>query len=140
MKKKRYELKSENQKLNSDKHFLEDNLELAKHEACEVILRHMKSLKGHFSENIENASNHVIDQIQNCSFAFLDGHCPCKRGERRGTEILAKLVRIDMKKIIDPDVSRNEKRKILSSQQKGSRIFLFILVTVLPALVSSFAI
>ena len=34
-----------------------------------------------------------------------------KEGE---SEILAKLVRKHMKKIIDPNVSRNEKRKMLS--------------------------
>ena len=63
------------------------------------------------------------------------GHCPCKR---RGSEILAKLVRKDMKRIIDPDVSRNEIRKILSHQQKGGRIFSLSLGTVLPALLSIF--
>ena len=59
-------------KLKSDKYKLEDNLELVKHKVCEVILRHTKSLKGNFSEYIENASDHVIDQIQNCCFAFLE--------------------------------------------------------------------
>ena len=43
-----------------------------------------------------------------------------------------------MKKIIDPDVSRDEKRKILSHQQKGSGIFSLLLGTVLPALISAF--
>ena len=99
------------------------------------ILRHINLLKGHFSEYIEHVSDHVIDQIQNCCFAFMDGRCPCKR---RGSEILAKLVRKDMKKIIDPDVSRSEKRKILSSQQKGGGIFSLLLGTVLPAIVSAF--
>ena len=64
----------------------------------------------------------------------MDGRCPCKR---RGSEILAKLVRKDMKKIIDPDVSRNEIRKILSHQQKGGGIFSLLLGMVLPALVSA---
>ena len=41
-------------------------------------------------------------------------------------------------KIIDPDVSRNEKRKILSHQQKGGGIFSLLLGIVLPALVSAF--
>ena len=103
---------------------------------CEYcVLRHIKLLKGHFSEYIENSSDHVIDQIQNFCFAFMDGCCPCKR---RGSEILAKLVRKDMKKIIDPDVSRGEKRKILSNLQKGGGIFSLLLGTVLPALVSAF--
>ena len=102
---------------------------------CEEIFRHIKSLKGNFSEYIENASDHVIDQIQNCCSNFMAGHCPCKG---RGSEILAKLVRKDMKKIIDPDVSRGEKRKILSHQQKGGGIFSLLLGTVLPALVSAF--
>ena len=48
------------------------------------------------------------------------------------------MVRKDMKKIIDPDVSRDEKRKILSHQQKGGGIFSLLLATVLPALVSEF--
>ena len=109
--------------------------QLQKCKMCEDILTHVKSLKGNFSEYIENASDHVIDQIQNCCFAFMDGRCPCKR---RGSEILAKLVRKDMKKIIDPDVSRSEKRKILSSQQKGGGIFSLLLGTVLPALVYAF--
>ena len=43
-----------------------------------------------------------------------------------------------MKKIIDPYVSRNEIRKILSHQQKGSGIFSLLLGTVLPALISAF--
>ena len=103
---------------------MEDNLEVKKCKVCEVILRHIKSLKGNFSEYIENASDHVIDQIQNCCFAFLNGCCPCKR---RGSEILAKLVRKDMKKMIDPDVSRNDKRKFLSNQQKVNAIFSLLL-------------
>ena len=37
------------------------------------VLRHIKSLKGHFSEYIEHASDHVIDQIQNCCNAYLRG-------------------------------------------------------------------
>ena len=63
------------------------------------------------------------------------GHCP---GKRRIIEILAKLIRKDMKRIIDPDVSRNEIRKILSHRQKGGRIFSLLLGTVLLALVSAF--
>ena len=87
---------------------------------CEVILRHIKSLKGNFSEYIENASDHVIDQIQNCCFAFMDGRCPYKRSERKGTENLAKLVRKDMKKMIDPDISRNEKGNFYLVNRKGA--------------------
>ena len=127
-------LERDKQELKTDKHELEENLELEKRKMCEDILTHVKSLKGNFSEYIENASDHVIDQIQNCCFAFMDGCCPCKR---RGSEILANLVRKDMKKIIDPDVSRSEKRKILSSQQKGAGIFSLLLGTVLPAIVSA---
>ena len=128
-------MERDKQELKTDKQELEENLELEKRKMCEDILTHVKSLKGNFSEYIENASDHVIDQIQNCCFAFMDGRCPCKR---RGSEILAKLVRKDMKKIIDPDVSRSEKRKILSSQQKGGGIFSLLLGTVLPAIVSAF--
>ena len=41
---------------------------------CEYcVLRHIKLLKGHFSEYIENASDHVIDLIQNCCNAYLGG-------------------------------------------------------------------
>ena len=36
------------------------------HEYC--VLRHIKLPKGHFSEYIDHASDHVIDQIQNCCF------------------------------------------------------------------------
>ena len=93
------------------------------------------SLRGNFSEYIEHASDYDIDQIQYCCFVLMDGRCPCKG---RGNEILAKMVRKDMKKIIDPDVSRDEKRKILSHQQKGSGIFSLLLGTVLPALISAF--
>merc|ERR1712081_47576 len=82
--------------LEIDKQESEDNHELEKRKVCEVILTHIKSLKGNFSEYIENSSDLVIDQIQNCCFAFMDGRCPCKR---RGSEILAKLVRKDVKKI-----------------------------------------
>ena len=64
-----------------------------------------KYISYHFREYIENASDHDIDQIQNCCLNFMDGRCPCKR---RDSEIVAKLVRKDMKRIIDPDVSRNE--------------------------------
>ena len=85
-----------------------------------------------FSEYIENACDHVIEEIQNCCLNFMDGHCPCKR---RGIEILAKLVRKDMKKMIDPDVSSDEKRKISSHQQKGGGSFSLLLGMVLPALV-----
>ena len=55
----------------------------------------------------------------------------------RGSEILAKLVRKDMKKIIDPDVSRSEKRKIPSNKQTGVGIFSLLLGTVLLALISA---
>merc|ERR1712081_167544 len=89
----------------SDKKELEYKLNFANCKLCEDILTHIKSLKANFSEYIENASDHVIDQIQNCCSNFMDGFCPCKR---RGSEILAKMVRKDMKKIIDPHVSRRE--------------------------------
>ena len=131
---KRFKLGWE-KKLEGDKKELEDNLELANCKVCELILTHIKSLKGNFSEYIEHASDHDIDQIQYCCFVLMYGRCPCKG---RGNEILAKMVRKDMKKIIDPDVSRDEKRKILSHQQKGSGIFSLLLGTVLPALISAF--
>ena len=73
-------------KLERDNQELEDNLELAKRKVCEVILTHIKSLKGNFSEYIENASDHFIGQIQNCCSNFMAGHCQCKG---RGSEILA---------------------------------------------------
>ena len=128
-------MKSDNQELKSDNQKLEDRLNFANCKVCEDILTHIKSLKGNFSEYIEHASDHVIDQIQKCCSNFMDGFCPCKD---RGSEILSKMVRKDMKKIIDPDVSRDEKRKILSHQQKGSGIFSLLLGTVLPALISAF--
>merc|ERR1712239_56030 len=103
-------LERDKQTLEIDNQELEDNLDLANCKVCELILTHIKSLKGNFSEYIEHASDHDIDQIQNCCFVLMDGRCPCKGG---GSEILAKMVRKDMKKIIDPDVSRDEKRKIL---------------------------
>ena len=118
--------------MESENQELEDNHKLVKCKVCKVILRHIKR---HFSEYIENASDHVIDQIETCCSNFMDGFCPCKD---RGSEILAKMVRKYMKKIIDPDVSRDEKRKILSHQQKGSGIFSLLLGTVLPALISAF--
>ena len=37
------------------------------------VLRHIKLLKGHFSEYIEHASNHVFNQTQNCSNVYLRG-------------------------------------------------------------------
>merc|ERR1711954_562182 len=86
------ELKRKNKELKSDKNELEDKLNFANRKVCEDILTHINSLKGNFSEYIKNASDHVIDQIQNCCFAFMDGRCLCKR---RGSEILAKLVRKD---------------------------------------------
>ena len=128
-------LEGDKKELEGDKKELQDNLDLANCKVCELILTHIKSLKGNFSEYIEHASDHDIDQIQYCCFVLMDGRCPCKG---RGNEILAKMVRKDMKKIIDPDVSRDEKRKILSHQQKGSGIFSLLLGTVLPALISAF--
>merc|ERR1711954_45418 len=129
------ELKRKSKELKIDNQELEDKLNFANRKVCEVILTHIKSLKGNFSENIENASDQVVDQILNCCSNFMVGHCSCKR---RGSEILAKLVRKHIKKIIDPDVSRNENRKILSHQQKGGEIFSLLLGTVLSALVSAF--
>merc|ERR1712081_1043 len=117
-------------KLEGDKKEMEDYIKLVNCKVRELILRHIKSLKGNFSEYIEHASDHDIDQIQYCCFLLMDGRCPCKG---RGNEILAKMVRKNMKKIIDPDVSRDEKRKILSHQQKGSGIFSLLLGTVSPA-------
>merc|ERR1711954_173749 len=84
----------ERDKLMSGNQELEDNLELANCKVCELILTHIKSLKGNFSEYIENASDHGIDQIQNCCLNFMVGYCPCKQ---RGSEILAKLARKYMK-------------------------------------------
>ena len=57
-----------------------------------------------------------LSKAQIVVLAFIDGCCPCKR---RGSEILAKLVREDMKKIIYPDVSRSEKRKVLLWESFG---------------------
>ena len=70
------------------------------------ILRHINLLKGHFSEYIEHASDHVIDQIQNCCNAYLRGFFKCKMSEIRGIGILTKLVRKDMLKICDSDLSQ----------------------------------
>merc|ERR1712243_490007 len=113
-------LEGDKKELERGKKKLHNNLELAKYKVCELILTHIKSLKGNFSEYIEHASDHDIDQIQYCCFVLMDGHCPCKGG---GSEILAKMVRKDIKKIIDPDVSRDEKRKILFNKQRGGGIF-----------------
>ena len=54
------------------------------------------------------------------------------------TWVDSKLVRKEILKLCDPDVSRDEKRKILSHQQKGGGIFSLLLGTVLPALISAF--
>merc|ERR1711954_95227 len=128
-------LEGERDRFMSDKKELQDNLDLANCKVCELILTHIKSLKGNYSEYIEHASDHDIDQIQKCCSVLMEGHCRCKG---RGNEILAKMVRKHMRKIIDPDVSRDEKRKILSHQQKGSGIFSLLLGTVLPAIISAF--
>ena len=103
LEKERDKLKSDKQELKSDKLELEDKLNFANRKVCEDILTHINSLRGNFSEYIEHASDHVIDQIQNCCYEFMDGRYPCKR---RGSEILAKLVRKDMKKIIDVCIKR----------------------------------
>ena len=120
MERDKQELKSDKQELKSDKQELEDNLKLEKRRVWGVILTHIKSLKGNFSEYIENASDHVVDQIQKWCHAFFDGCCPYKR---KGTESLEKLVRKEMEEILDPDVSRNKKTQILFNQQKGGGIF-----------------
>ena len=135
LERKNKELKIELDKVISISKELQDKLNFTNRKVCEDILTHIKSLKGNFSEYIEHASDHVIDQIQNCCYEFMDGRYPCKR---RGSEILAIMVRKYMKKIIDPDVSRDEKRKILSHQQKGGGIFSLLVGTVLPALISAF--
>merc|ERR1711954_476816 len=101
------ELKRKSKELEIDNQELEDKLNFANRKVCEVILTHIKSLKGNFSEYIEHASDDVIDQIQNCCSNFMAGHCTCKR---RGSKILANLVRKGMKIKIYPDVSRNEIR------------------------------
>ena len=46
---------------------------------CEDTPTHIKSLKGNFGEYMDNASDHVIDQIQIVVLAFIDGCCLCKR-------------------------------------------------------------
>ena len=48
------------------------------------VLRHIKLLKGNFSEYIENVSDHVIDLIQNCCNAFLRGLYKYERVEKCG--------------------------------------------------------
>ena len=101
LERKNKELKIELHKVISIIKELQDKLNFTNRKVCEDILTHINSLKGNFSEYIENASDHVIDQIQNCCYAFMDGRYPCKR---RGSEILAKLVRKDMLKICDPDL------------------------------------
>ena len=75
-----------------------------------------------------NASDHVIDLIRNCCNAYLGGF------NRRK----CKLVRKEMSKICDPDVSRDEKRKMLADPHVRGEIFSLLLGSVLPALVSTF--
>merc|ERR1712115_279012 len=69
-------LEGDKKELEGDKKELEDYLELANCKVCELILTHIKSLKGNFSEYIEHASDHDIDQIQYCCFVLMDGCCP----------------------------------------------------------------
>ena len=59
-----------------------------------------------------------------------------------GTEFLnlGKLVRKDILKIYDPDLSRDKKRKMLANPKFGGGIFSLLLSTVLPLLVSAFVI
>merc|ERR1712239_102845 len=71
-------LEGDKKELEGDKKKLQDNLDLANCKVCELILTHIKSLKGNFSEYIEHASGHDIDQIQNCCSVIMEGHCPCK--------------------------------------------------------------
>merc|ERR1711954_354908 len=83
-------LEKERDKLMGGNKEMEDYLELANCKVRELILTHIKSLKGNFSEYIENTSDYDIDQIQYCCYLLMDGRCPCKG---RGNEILAKMVR-----------------------------------------------
>ena len=57
-----------------------------------------------------------------------------------GTEFqkFSKLVRKDMVRICDPDLSRDEKRKMLVNPKVRGGIFSLLLSTVLPLLVSAY--
>ena len=114
------------------------------------VLRHIRLPKGNFSEYIEHASDHVIDLIQKCFNAYLRCFYKCKRVKKITTEewvwfdkpmeneILTKLVRKDMVRICDPDLSRREKRKMLADPRVGGRIFSLLLDSVLPLFVSAY--
>ena len=99
------------------------------------VLRHIKLLKGNFSEYIENASDHVIDLIQNCCNAYLRGFYKCKRVEKW---VWFDKPRKYIVKICDPDLSRDEKRKILADPWVGGEIFSLLFGNVLPLLVSAY--
>ena len=63
LERKNKELKIELDKVISISKELQDKLNFTNRKVCEDILTHIKSLKGNFSEYIEHASDHVIDQI-----------------------------------------------------------------------------
>ena len=105
----------------------------------------MKLSYGHFSEYIEHESDHVIDLIQNWCNAYLRRFCKCKGVEMwmwfdkpMKNEISTKLVRKHIVKICDPDLSRDDKRKMLANLKVGGGIFSLLLSTVLPLLVSAY--
>ena len=60
-----------------------------------------------------------------------------KRGRENDLMFLNPIKR-EFEKVMDPDVSIKEKRKVLSKPQVGHGVFTLLASTVLPALISLF--
>ena len=100
------------------------------------IFKHMESLNGDFGEYINNADEDDIKHIQCCCEAFMERRYKTTKRGRENDLILLKPIKKEFEKVMDPDVSIKEKRKVLSKPQVGYGIFTLLVSTILPKLIS----
>ena len=138
-----HKLKNKVEKLESEIEKLENEIEEFKQKEIQRnckegirVLKHIESLNGDYKEYVRHAEQDNIDILTSCCDMFLNGDYKCRKKERMAVELLSKPIRKEMEKISDPNVSTMEKHELLSNHQNANGIFMLLIGTVLPALIS----
>ena len=87
---------------------------------------------------METCSDNCIDSICEFCFNLIQENLPLKRKTKSRIVEKLKPIRLKLRKLADPEVSVQEKRKLLQEQQVGEGIFSLI-TSIVPALISLLA-
>ena len=96
----------------------------------------MGTLHGDYSEYMKHAHDDDIKSIQACCDMFRRSEYKTTKRGRKNDLMLLKPIKREFEKVMDPDVSIKEKRKVLSKPQVGHEIFTLLASTILPKIIS----